>query len=248
MCLLHQSLILSIKCMQPLLIKQIHAHVRGNIRNRKDIPHSAFIKTPGKTYPRMRRIPLLPPEQVSLSVTEALRQRSSQRDFNTSKWLSFKQISDMLGHAAAAISPSHRRHPSGGGLFPLELYLLTQRVDDMRNAAYHYDPDAHAVEELWDLGDDDYKNIAYASPSPVQKSACVLIVTGIWARSTKKYRDFAYLLALVETGCIMQNLSIMSVAVNVKSYIDSGFNDAHIKNILELPEGEDPICSIVLGA
>ena len=48
--------------------------------------------------------------------------------------------------ARAGTEQALRTVPSGGALYPLELYVAARRVDGLDEALYHYDPLRHVLE------------------------------------------------------------------------------------------------------
>ena len=76
----------------------------------------------------------------------------------------------------------------------------------------------------------------------------LIVLTGVWGRSSAKYGDFAYLLALLEAGHMSQNILLVATALNLQTRPMMGFDDDIIPQLLDLdPEEEQPVLSIMLS-
>ena len=80
--------------------------------------------------------------------------------------------------------------PSGGGLYPLELYVLTQRVDELFGGAYHYVPLTHTLEVV---RPDPLPSLLTAEmflgQPYLSAAAAVIVLTAVVERSLWKYED-----------------------------------------------------------
>ena len=107
---------------------------------------------PFKEDPTAETVALPPPALPDGSLATAIAGRTSCRQFRTEA-IALAQLGDVL-HAGYGVLGTidlwgefcERPVPSGGGLYPLELYALTQRVDGLPGGAYHYVPLTHALE------------------------------------------------------------------------------------------------------
>jgi SagB-type dehydrogenase family enzyme len=97
--------------------------------------------------------------------------------------------------------------PSGGGLYPLELSVLVQRIEGLGAGVYHYVPLGHRLELV--RGD--------ALPSMLTAelflgqpylidAAAVIAISAVIERSFWKYEDRGYRYALLEAGHVAQNV------------------------------------------
>ena len=138
-------------------------HVVGAVR----LERSATMRvTASRSVKRFPHRPFLPLPEASLgssTLGDAMAIRRSQRAFGTTP-LGLRDLATVL-HAAygvsgtiAGTSQALRTAPSGGALYPLEVYCACQRVDGLDLALYHYDPLRHGLELLRPLdspvGDD----------------------------------------------------------------------------------------------
>lgn len=202
----------------------------------------------GKTYPRMELVALPEPEALRMPLDAALKMRASAQTCNTAP-LSRGELGTLLGHALRTNGAAHRPYPSGGARFPIETYFAGSLAQEAETAAFHYRPDLHALERLWNLPRDiEFDSLVpHGKPDEFQCSG-LLIFTSVWERSAAKYGDFAYPLSLLEAGHAAQNILLAAAALDLPARPMGGFDDERIARILDLnEEAEQPAHAIALG-
>ena len=142
-----------------------------------------------------------------------------------------------------------RAVPSGGALFPLDLYVVAQRVHDLGRGLYHFDPPRRVLETLrqGDIGDE----LADAStyPEVVGPSAAVLIVAATFWRSRFKYGTRAYRFVLLEAGHVAQNALLAATAFGLSAVPLGGFYDRRLDGLLGLDGvNESALYMLAIGA
>lgn len=91
--------------------------------------------------------------------------------------------------------------PSGGGLYPLELYLLARRAEGVEPGVYHYAAVAHGLEQLREvlvprpLSDYLFMGQHYATDA-----AAVVVIAAEVEHTLVKYGDRGYRYVLFEAG------------------------------------------------
>ena len=117
-------------------------------------------------------------------------------------------------------------------MYPIETYFLAFYVDQLPRGVFHYRPDTHELEHLWELPPEQTPTSFIAEEW--NNAAGLFIFTALWARSAQKYRDFTYNLALFEAGHLCQNLLLVATALNVSTRPLAGFNDDTVTRLLDL--------------
>lgn len=234
--------------MTPFL-SHLHADLRGARLTRRGATHDPKDVPQGlhKKYDRMEKIKLPDPEHVGISLSNALEKRSSYVGGTMEGCLSLQEWGTLLGLALKKRSGStSRNYPSGGALYPIETYLIGNTVEQQAPAVFHYNPSDHVLEKLWDLPSD--LNIKELSRKPDNVLFSTLVVfTSVWKRSTSKYGDFTYLLALLEAGHISQNILLVATALGLNARPMGEFSDEKISKLLDLDdEREQPVHSVTL--
>jgi len=173
---------------------------------------------------------------AAASLENAIAARRSRRTFGQGSL----RLDELGGILRAAYGPTSsiegtsqalRSIPSGGALYPLELYVACRRVDGTDSGVYHFDPLRHGLELLGPLAD-----AAFAELSPYEEvlgscAACVLM-TGMFWRSRFKYGARAYRFTLLEAGHAAQNLLLAVAALGLAAVPIGGFYDRRVDELL----------------
>lgn len=234
--------------MKTSLIQQIHTYIRSAIYRRDDISDDAEERSPSKRYLRMQQVALPSVTPLSITLSDALKKRRSRRDMGLREPLSVSELSNLLGYAIGKVGTNrYRPYASGGGLYPLETYVLINNVAGLERGVYHYAPDEHILERLWPMQEGaGFSSLLRAGPW-VSFASCVIVFTCVWERSSKKYEDFAYLLSLLESGGAGQNIALVATALNLSSCPVAAFDDRALERLLDVRTGEQAIYTIAIG-
>ncbi|HEY0739203.1 MAG TPA: SagB/ThcOx family dehydrogenase [Herpetosiphonaceae bacterium] len=209
-----------------------------------------------KEYLSAPLFPLPEPQPPMISLGEAITRRCSCRRFSAAP-MSLPALSTLLKLAYGVQDQvllgeqefMERPVASGGGLYPLELYLFVQRVDQIAPGVYHYAPQPHALEQL----------SATPVPSPllgdlfmgqpyVGDAAVVLVLTTIVERSLWKYTDRGYRYILFEAGHVAQTVNLVAGGLGLGALNLGGFFDANMAALLGLDlEDEVPLYGLAVG-
>ena len=130
-----------------------------------------------------------------------------------------------------------RSVPSGGGLYPLELYFY-QRGDvaGLAPGIYHYSPALNALHFVKPGNFDDalaHGLVEFQSGLARQLSV-VVFITALFQRSVFKYRNKGYRFCLLEAGHVAQNLNLSATALGLGVINIGGFFDRRIDALLGL--------------
>jgi SagB-type dehydrogenase family enzyme len=132
-----------------------------------------------------------------------------------------------------------RSAPSGGALYPLELYVACRHVEGVARALHHYDPLRHVLEELRPLAWEEETAALTPYDELVTGCAALIVVTGMLWRSRFKYGARAYRFTLMEAGHVAQSFLLAVEALGLASTPLGGFFDrrAHETTLYMLPVG-----------
>lgn len=177
-----------------------------------------------------RRITLEPPEEsLNTPFIEVIEARRSQPQAGATA-LRLAQLSALLYHAARiktvhepdpaqarACATTLRPSASGGALHALELYLTVSRCDGLAPGFYHYDPLAHALEHLAELGPDHQRLLQAAcqASGTAQPPDVLITMAARFQRSSWKYQSIAYALILKDVGALYQQLYLVATALRL---------------------------------
>lgn len=123
------------------------------------------------------------------------------------------------GESQQSDRPSSRAHPSGGALYPLEIYPVVYAVDGIDAGLYHYSPVGHALAAL--ASDPAHREALrewarhkMGMRSPVGPQV-LFLVTAVFARTCWKYSGMAYQAILMETGALYQTMYLAATALGL---------------------------------
>lgn len=205
-----------------------------------------------KEYPEAERVELPrfePSPPASLDST--LRERKSIRDF-ADKPLSLGQLAYMLW-ASTGIQRSEggyefRTAPSAGALYPIETYLVVNRIKTLDAGLYHYSVRGHELEKLR-TGDFSI-DIAQAAlgQGMCAAAAVVFVWTGVFERCKWKYGQRAYRYIYLDAGHIAENLALAATSLRLGSCeIGALFDDVSNDIVGVGGEDESVICMAAVG-
>lgn len=213
---------------------------RGATRRLEDVPRGLH-----KEYLRMPNIALPEPQQTATTLQNALDNRRSGLSGDPDMPISLSELGTLFGLALQKRKDGSRRnYPSGGGLYPVETYLISTALESQTPAVFHYNPTKHALERLWDLPHNfNMKDVAkYPETLPLSS---LVVFTSVWQRSSAKYGDLAYLHALIESGHMSENVLLVGCALGLSVRPYAGFNDTLVTQLLDLDgDEEQPVHSI----
>lgn len=202
-----------------------------------------------KEYPQLP-VTLLPQSrELSIALSQAIRQRVSCRFFRNAP-LALDEIGTILalGYGVegtihfGAIEHLERPVPSGGGLYPLEFYLIIRQVTDLSAGLYHYAPLTHGLEQLKQIAfSDAFISQIFMNQPYLKGASAILVITAVVERSMHKYRDRGYRYILLEAGHAAQNMCLAAVSLNLGVLPVGGFFDSLIANVLEINLEEEAI-------
>lgn len=181
------------------------------------------------------------------SVEEALKKRRSIRAYDGHP-LTLQQISQLLWAAQGITSTNgFRTIPSAGALYPLEIYLVTGEIKNLSSGVYHYVPTKHVLQKSRD-GDLRIQLAKAANGQGAVKSATAdIVITALFARTTKKYGDRGNRYVLMEAGHAAQNIYLQAVSLNLATVSIGSFDDARVKNVLNITNEEEPLYILPIG-
>jgi len=163
--------------------------------------------------------------------------RHSVRTF-TDQPLTLAHISRLL-QSADGISHTWggyqmRSAPSGGALYPVDLYLVIHAVTDLKSGLYHYQVSDSSLELIkeGDFRDQLYK--AAFEQGVVNNGQVSIVMTARFERSTKKYADRGYRYTYMESGAICQNVYLQATSLGLGTTAVGAFNDDAVNALLEI--------------
>lgn len=204
---------------------------------------SSWKTTYYKAYARLPEV-LLPKPGLTrgISLREALTNRESIRSFSQQP-ISQAVLSTLLYYSAGIYSIGgggvHRFYPSGGARYPLETYVLPLN-SALQKGLYHYNLKNHSLERLLFLKEN-VKTSKFFGQEWIANAGCIIIITGIFERTTMKYGSRGYRHILIEAGHMGQNMYLLASALNVGCCAIGGFIDDKLNSLLDIDGTEETV-------
>jgi SagB-type dehydrogenase family enzyme len=187
----------------------------------------------------MIRLPA--PQFTNASIEECIETRRSIRRFED-KDLSAQMLSNILWAAQGITDQGRgfRAVPSAGATYPLEVFIAK------KDGLYRYIPQSHALKK--EKSEDVRQEIAKKAVSQmfIADAGAVIVITGVYERTTWRYRSRGKQYVHMEAGHCAQNIHLEAVALGLGSVPVGAFDDGGIKKALGLKE-EVPLYIIPVG-
>lgn len=181
------------------------------------------------------------------SVEEALFTRRSIREYRDEP-LTLSDVSQLLW-AAQGITDKRgfRTAPSAGALYPLELYLVAGNVTDIPAGIYKYSPYKHNLTRIVDGDKRDELSDAALEQECVRRCSAAIVFSAVYERTTGKYGKRGIRYVHIEVGHAAENLHLQAVSLNLGTVAVGAFFDDEVKQIMNLPEDEEPLYIMPVG-
>ena len=209
-----------------------------------------------KDYSSYRALPLPTPRRLAGGLIDALASRRSEARYGAP--LQADELATLLHHALAV---NHHKVPtqlphltlrlkpfaSGGGLYPVEFYLLTPRVDGVDAAVSHYDSRNGGLRVIRDGLPLTTLNRIMTSPfGEGQEPAAVLFMTGVFQRATNKYGNKGYKFAMIEAGAAGHTVQLVATSMGLKTTFWNAFYDDEVERLLGIDGVTESVITAVL--
>ncbi|WP_460712634.1 putative peptide maturation dehydrogenase [Lysobacter terrae] len=196
------------------------------------------------------------PRAQATDFDRLLARRVTCRNFDPARALPFDRFAQLLQRVFAAqaevrIGPDtvflKKNVPSGGGLHPIECYLIVQNVEGVAPGLYHYQAVDHALEPLsvpegrsWEQGGlRRFVQDMVAQQHWFADAHVVVLLSPRFDRTFWKYRQHAkgYRVVALEAGHLSQTLYLAATEAGLGAFITGAINEKE----LEQAFGLDPV-------
>jgi putative peptide maturation dehydrogenase len=179
---------------------------------------------------------------------DALRSRRTTRSFDASTAMTLEQLDTVVryvfgchayGRNSADAVCIKRTSPSGGGLAPIEAYLIIDGVESVPTGIYHYNGRDHSLVQMENLSPGEGRAMAtkfmcgqwYFGGAHV-----TFVLTARFYRNYWKYRRHpkAYSTILMDAAHLTQTLYLVSAHEGLGAFVTIAINDRDIEERLGL--------------
>ncbi|MRI83463.1 MAG: dehydrogenase [Nitratiruptor sp.] len=138
-----------------------------------------------------------------------------------------------------------RTIPSAGALYPIEIYFQARGHRDFADGIYHFDVANLGVRLLYELRDGE--GVEYLFPDKRQVEGLLFLYSGIYYRSSWKYRTRAFRYLLLDGGHALGALEAAAFWINHGYQIRYRFDRAKLHHHFGFGQGEFFLASGVVG-
>jgi SagB-type dehydrogenase family enzyme len=160
------------------------------------------------------------------SLLKVLDERRSIRRYG-SRHVSVGELSYLLYHSARIKeifrskegTLTKRPYPSGGARYPLEIYVVNNRIRGLQRGIHYYDPLKHKLNLI-------HKNNSFQKrfnrfimdvqhPLMNREPDVLFIITAVFARTMWKYEKLGLSLILSDLGCLYQTMYLIATELKL---------------------------------
>lgn len=134
-----------------------------------------------------------------------------------------------------------RTAPSAGALYPIELYIMANRVEGLRQGIYHYNVDKHNLALIRSGDYSDEAALGSLGQAMLTKSGVVVFMSAVIQRSRWKYGQRAYRYIYLDAGHVAQNICLAGESLSLGVCPIGAFYDDELNDILKLDGTEETV-------
>ncbi|MDV3353885.1 SagB/ThcOx family dehydrogenase [Leptothoe sp. LEGE 181152] len=204
------------------------------------------------------------------SLQEIYHRRQSNRHYSP-EGITFDELSKVLQGGCFILDPAKRKDDdkpimrgmparrnigSGGGLYPIELFLISSNTVGLENGVYHYNQEQVTLDRLVPRGgfrDNNVKEIVQEIFFSLSRAdmdfvnvSGIIILAGCLNRTAYKYQDRGLRFALIDAGAITQNLYLTCAAMDLGCCACGGYYDDELNEVLGLDGADETVLNVVL--
>jgi SagB-type dehydrogenase family enzyme len=189
------------------------------------------------SFAENKTIQLPPPNQDgSVPVEKAIAERRSIREY-TEDSLSLEIVSQMMW---ASQGKTHgewgRAAPSAGATYPLEIYLVANRVEGLEPGVYHYLVRPHALEIIKVQNVSEEISESALGQNMILKAAFNIVIAADYERTAGRYGARGERYVHIEVGHVGQNIYLQAQALGLGTVAVGAYDDLKVKALLRIQE------------
>ncbi len=210
-------------------------------------------------------IKLPTPREIKLSVGNAIKQRRSIRDFAEIS-VPLDYISSLLYYGngvsgemnitgvhsefLAPLTIKLRTAPSGGALYPVDIYLIALNVKNLEMGLYLYNPPTHSlIKTNREITLEKVKE-CYAISEEILKvgsASFIFVFVGKLWKTLRKYGNRGLRYIFIEAGEIGENIHLAAQGLRLGTVDVAGFYDPDLEHLLGIDGISEHILNTILG-
>ena len=181
-----------------------------------------------------------------LSIEKAIAKRRSERSFS-GKIMSLAELSHILYYSSGITDKriGFRAAPSAGATYPIEVYPVTNNVEGLTKGIHRYLVDSHELELIRE--GDFRQDMARAAlgEQMIMQANVILVLSAIFQRTQRIYRERGRRYILFEAGHIAQNTYLVAASMGLGACAIGAFYDEDFNRLLGLDGREESVLYLV---
>ncbi|GHI00461.1 SagB family peptide dehydrogenase [Neobacillus kokaensis] len=154
-------------------------------------------------------------------------------------------IQDTEEKAEVSYAQLFRRFvPSGGALYPNELYVYV-KLKDVPKGIYHYDVSHHSLRLLREGNYDSYLSRSLGKGCELSDCFCTVFVSTVFLKNFYKYNNFSYRLQGLDAGVVIGQALEVADRMGFSSRVCYQFLDRSINHLLGLAEQDESVYAVI---
>ncbi len=193
--------------------------------------------------------PLPEPAPLPAMLADVLTTRRSASGFGSGE-LPMDVLAGLLVHSYGTTNPGGRLRrptPSGGALYPIDLFVVAKRVQGLAKGLYHYDPYRNGLTLAREI---DFETLCQATfhPELARDCAAMIVLGATFWRSRFKYGQRGLRFCLMDAGHLMQSLLLLGVGYSLAVRPIGGFLDDEVASAMDFDGvNEAPLYLMLVG-
>ncbi len=206
---------------------------------------------PYKLYRHLPVYPLASDVPLKLTGKQGI-EKPTLRDIGCFLWYTFglAQLSQSVFEQytgeqwESSLQLCRRFVPSGGGLYPSEIYLYL-KLEELPSGIYHYDAAHHRLILLREGQFDSYVGKALGDRCDITSCFAAVFVSTFFWKNFYKYDHFSYRLQGLDAGLVIGQLLEVAKRFDFEAGVYFQFLDRALNHLLGLPEAEESVYAVI---
>ena len=182
------------------------------------------------------------PLPLKVGLDRVIMERRSTRQFSGDA-IALQYLSTLLRYSNGITCEMHtdsgnrlnlRASPSGGGLYPVDVYIQARSVEKLPQSIYRYFPKNHSLKKIRcrDVKTKVDDTIIEQEATDIDSVATIIIFSISPWRTMRKYGARGLRFAIHEVGSISQNLHLVVRALGLRSTDWASFEEEKVNKLL----------------
>ncbi|MCK5833199.1 SagB/ThcOx family dehydrogenase [bacterium] len=180
-------------------------------------------------------IDLPSPPGNGIDLHSVMETRRSRRSFSEGS-ITLSAISELMWATAGItdFAKGFRVAPSAGATFPIDTYLLVERIEGIPPGIYRYIEDSHNLEVIMEGHFAEKLADAALGQGALHSAACVICLFAVVERTSARYGARAERYVDMEIGHIGQNIYLAVEGLNLSTVAIGAFHDDKVSELFSV--------------